>query len=103
MECEVETKPANLEACERLEELTKELAAKYPQHKLSFGYIGNLGIWRDDRCFRVFTRYTRYSTRTSESYYLGAFEGVRFDEQQERNIREWAAHLDRQVAKGLLY
>lgn len=101
---EVMEKPANVEASERYEQLVDELKAKYPQHRLSFGYIGNDSVrWGDDRCFRIFTRYRVYATGSSESFHLYGWKALTFDEQRERLIREWAASLDRKVAKGLLY
>lgn len=38
------------------EELKKELAAKYPEVGLTFGYIGNCGSGYDDRSWYFFTK-----------------------------------------------
>lgn len=38
-------------AYERCEKLQKELAAKYPAAGLTFGYIGNVERWGDDRAW----------------------------------------------------
>lgn len=43
-------------AYEQLDALQKELAAKYPEIGLTFGYIGNIERWGDQRCWKFFTR-----------------------------------------------
>jgi hypothetical protein len=39
-----------------LQELVRRAAAERPHLGLSFGYIGNLTPWRDDRSWRVFSK-----------------------------------------------
>lgn len=42
-------------ALERCDELCDKLSARYPEAGLSFGYIGNIERWGDDRGWRFFT------------------------------------------------
>lgn len=44
---------------QEIQECVKELAAKYPQVGLTFGYIGNCGPGYDDRSWFVFTKVER--------------------------------------------
>lgn len=103
MEAVMEEVAAHKVAFRELDEFVREMKAKYPRHRLSFGYIGNDGLYqRDDRSFRVFTKYTQ-SMGASESYVLGSYTALRFDESIRMRITQWIESLDRKVAKGLLY
>ena len=55
---------------QQLSDIVKELAAENPELKLSYGYIGNLERWGDDRGFRIFTN-RRDDIGRSISYHLG--------------------------------
>jgi hypothetical protein len=48
------------------------LKAQHPELRLSFGYIGNLERWGDDRSYRVFTNRVD-DTGRSVSMHLGAW------------------------------
>lgn len=97
----VDTHQIALDEIERFIHLMKQ---KYPQHRLSVGYMGNLDRFgNDDRTFKVFTCYSGTGGRaTTESYWLGAFDHLKFDPSVELRIRQWIESLDRKVAKGLL-
>ena len=51
----------------RGDELQKELAAKYPQAGLTFGYIGNCEPWGDDRSWRFFTKFPHMIDKVNRS------------------------------------
>ncbi len=78
------------------------LAAAFPQHRLTYGYIGNLTRHGDDRGYYVFTRYLSKELRTSVSYCLGSFGHSILTEDLKRKIQEWVAGLDEKVKKGVI-
>jgi len=54
-------------ASEQIRNLVNELNAKFPQAKLSFGYIGNIERWGDDRGWSIWA--TGY--QTTQGFYAG--------------------------------
>ena len=60
------------EADEQIRLRVEVLKAQHPELRLSYGYIGNLERWGDDRTFRVFTNRLDETGR-SVSLHLGAF------------------------------
>jgi hypothetical protein len=60
-------------AREQISKLVNELNAKFPQAKLSFGYIGNIERWGDDRGWNIWAK----GFQTTQGFYAGnppAFE-----------------------------
>lgn len=102
MEIEVtEAVAPNVDAHQKLSDLVDSLKLKYPQHRLSFGYIGNVERWGDDRSFMIFTRYLN-THGSSESYHLGGWKSLKFNEALEMRVNTWVASLDMKYQKGTL-
>ena len=87
-------------AYEALAAFVKAEAIKHPDLGLSFGYIGNLERWGDDRSWCVFTN-RRNTYGHSVSYYLGdtkdlsdALQGLPF---------HWDAFIARSYSKVRSY
>lgn len=91
----------NLAANKMLESLVESLKLRYPQHRLSYGYIGNIERWGDDRCFRIFTRYLNCHG-SSECYHLGGWSTLSFNDELEARITAWVNGLDLKYQKRTL-
>ncbi len=78
------------------------LAKKYPHHRFSYGYVGNLTPRYDDRGYYVFTRYIGKETRTSISLWLGSFGHSILTDELKLKIEGWAKGLDSWLERGII-
>jgi len=72
------------------DELKKQLAEKYPQIGLTFGYIGNLERWGDDRSWYFFTKVRPPQSDNCLSF--GSCRTDKLDEfiaKAERELENW--------------
>ncbi len=79
-----------------MDKLVAELAAKYPQAGLSFGYLGNYSRrWGDDRSWSVFTKISSANVH-SNSVYWGSFSTEdlpRMLEQAQTHLEPWLVQM----------
>ena len=92
--------PLTLAAINSLDTHVGQLKERYPQHRFSFGYIGNLERWGDDRSWYIFSRYLNADTRTSVSYSLGDTDRLNFGPDRLKQIEAWVARLEANLAAG---
>ena len=72
-----------MDPADGMEKLVRELATKYPNAGLSFGYIGNCSKrWGDDRSWSVFTKIPR-SVGFGGSIYWGSYNTDELDQMFE--------------------
>lgn len=89
-------------AINQLQAHAEGLAARFPEHRITFGYIGNIERWGDDRCWRIFTRYNSAELRTSISYQLGETNRLSFTPELRKRIDTWAEGLAARVAASTI-
>ncbi len=95
--------PLTLAAIDSLRAHTNQLAERFPQHRFTFGYIGNLERWGDDdRNWRIFTRYMLKDTRSSVSFGLGGTESLNYGPDVQRRIDAWVDRLADLFAAGVI-
>ena len=88
------------EASKKIHSLVETLAQKYPEAKLSFGYLGNYERWGDDTSWYIFSKLSYPGSKGHSSYTWGGTPGN--DPECKQKIWEWAeANLVQAVTKAV--
>jgi hypothetical protein len=89
-------------AYERIGIVLHELIQRHPRLGLTFGYIGNLERWGDDRGWKVFTACSRPSG-FAKSVSWGDYPTSHLDQMAdaaEQHLGGWCARIEAEIDSG---
>lgn len=89
-------------AYERIGIVLHELIPRHPRLGLTFGYIGNLERWGDDRGWKVFTACSRPSGYAT-SVNWGDYPTSHLDQMAdaaEQHLAGWCEKIEAEIDKG---
>ena len=87
-----------MSAYKQLESLVKRLDRKYPEAKLTVGYLGNVTLRGDARVWYVFSKLSTPKSYGHKSYNWGGYSG----EEATEKLWKWASsNLEKAVKKAV--
>lgn len=87
----------------RIGELVEEAKSQYPQLGLSFGYIGGVHTWGDDRSWRVFAKLATRNCHGACDISFGSFATDRIGDMlavMERDFADWLSTTAQRLTTG---